>query len=162
MSERFTIHLNDLVTDSSYRGFEDVYAYGVNLTGCAVTNGCFDVFHFGHLSLLRDFAFIANRRNLQPVIALNSDVSIESIKGPARPVVKQFSRSSLLVSLEWPFIVVIFDEKTPQRLMDFLKPHVVVKGNEYSPESVIRYKDSEVVTFDMIPGFSTSAILGEK
>jgi D-beta-D-heptose 7-phosphate kinase/D-beta-D-heptose 1-phosphate adenosyltransferase len=57
--------------------------------------------------------------------------------------------------------VVVFDEDTPQRLMDLLKPAVVLKGSEYQKESVVRWKDSEVITVPMLDDWSTSGILGD-
>lgn len=128
---------------------------------CIVANGCFDVLHPGHLSLLASLDTLAYQMKLRPIVAMNSDRSVTRLKGPGRPVVPQESRSLLINSLKWPLTVVLFDEETPQRLMDTLQPVAVLKGSEYDTETVIRWRDSQVVTVDMVPGWSTSRIVGD-
>jgi len=127
---------------------------------CGVANGCFDVLHSGHIHLLRHLSVLCHMQGLQAVVALNSDESVRGLKGPGRPVVPHSSRADLLSHLFWPFTVVIFDERTPQRLMDMLKPPLVVKGSDYDPSTVIRWSGSEVRTVDLLPGWSTTSLLG--
>lgn len=155
MSDRFVVHLDDLFTVESHsqQFLTDVQG------NCVVTNGCFDILHPGHLHLLRRLQVIAGMHSLRPVVAMNSDASVRLLKGLGRPVVPQQARSELLSTLQWPFVVVIFDEKTPQRLMDTLRPSIVLKGAEYSAESVIRWHGSRVVTMEQIPHWSTTGIL---
>lgn len=129
---------------------------------CIITNGCFDILHPGHIRLLSWFHSIAQSEDLFPIVALNSDKSVRQIKGISRPIVPEESRAQLISNLQWPFSVVIFDEENPQKLMDFFKPAVVVKGSEYSNESVIKWEDSEVITIGMLPNWSTSAIIGDR
>ena len=151
MDDRLVIHFDDLLGDGA--------ALSLLQENCVVANGCFDVLHLGHLSLLRELDRQARTCAMPAVVALNSDRSVRSLKGPSRPVVPQESRARLLSELRWPFVVVIFDDDTPQRLMDTLRPRVVVKGAEYSADSVIRWVNSMVVTVDMNPGWSTTGIL---
>jgi rfaE bifunctional protein nucleotidyltransferase chain/domain len=160
MSERFTVHLNDLHPTTGNTLAEAKGTIGIPIEGCIVANGCFDVLHPGHLSLLATLDTLAYQMRLRPVVALNSDESVRKLKGPGRPLVPQQSRSALINNLKWPFTVVIFDEETPQRLMDLLKPVAVVKGSEYPTESVIRWKESRVITVDMVPHWSTTSIVG--
>ena len=160
MSERFTIHLNDLeeLLDS---GWISRFPWQNVIGRCAVANGCFDILHPGHLSLLATLDTVAYQERLRPIVAINSDESVERLKGPGRPVVPASARAMLINSLKWPFTVVIFDEDTPQRLMDLLQPAIVVKGSQYPAESVVRWKDSKVVSVGMVQGWSTTGILGD-
>lgn len=131
----------------------------LNVGRCAVTNGCFDVLHPGHLSLLSSFDYVARMYGLRPVVAINSDVSVRHLKGPSRPIVTQRARAELIVSLRWPFSVVIFDGPSPQELMDLLQPLVVVKGAEYRQEDVVRWRESRVITVPMEGTWSTTGVL---
>lgn len=128
---------------------------------CAIANGCFDLLHPGHLSLLATLDTVAYRRGIRPFIAMNSDRSVRGLKGPGRPIVPEESRSALLTSLKWPFTVIVFDDPTPQRLMDMMRPTVVMKGAEYPADSVVRWAGSEVVSVDMVPRWSTTRIAGD-
>lgn len=169
VSERVTLHLDDWCGER-WRQFDTV-PLSVGRTAwddifrcmgrLAVANGCFDILHPGHLSLLANLDTIAYQRKLRPIVAINSDASIRRIKGDRRPIVPQESRSALINSLKWPLTVIIFEEDTPERLMDILRPAVVVKGAEYPTESVVRWKDSEVVTVEMVSRWSTTAIVGD-
>lgn len=154
-TERYTIHLDELEKDwthlelSKFRG------------KCIVANGCFDILHPGHISLLAQLDTIAYRSGFRPIVAMNSDVSVRRLKGDRRPIVPQESRALLINNLKWPFTVVLFDEETPQRLMDLLQPAIVVKGAEYPLSSVVKWKDSEVVTVEMVSRWSTTKIVGD-
>lgn len=155
MSERYTVHLDDLIE----AGIEHKLA--AFRGRCAVANGCFDGLHPGHLEILAALDTIAYTRGFRPIVAINSDLSVRRLKGPSRPLIPQRARSLLINYLKWPFTVVIFDEDSPQRLMDYLMPAVVVKGSEYTAESVVKWSGSEVVSVDMLPGWSTTSIIGD-
>lgn len=150
MNERLVIHLEQLESDRLLSLLRE---------GCGVANGCFDVLHSGHLSLLSHFHAECDRRGLRAVVAMNSDRSVRGLKGHMRPIVPQESRAELIVSLRWPFNVVVFNEESPQRLMDLLRPAIVVKGAEYDSDTVVRWSGSEVVTVPMFLGWSTTGIL---
>lgn len=126
-----------------------------------MANGCFDILHPGHLSLLATLDTVAYQMKLRPIVAMNSDASVRRLKGDRRPIVPQESRAALINSLKWPLTVVVFDEDTPQLLMDTLQPSAVLKGAEYPVESVIRWQGSQVITVDMVPRWSTSGIVGD-
>lgn len=162
MSERLTINLDNL---DDINGFPPLSIYRSLLQSiqgrCAVANGCFDVLHPGHLSLLAQLDTLAYQRRLRPIVAINSDASVKRLKGNSRPFVPQESRAALLNNLKWPFTVIIFEEDTPQRLMDLLRPPLVVKGSEYDPTKVVKWSGSEVVTMPMIDGWSTTKMLGD-
>src|SRR5476651_1422611 len=91
----------------------------------AFTNGCFDLMHIGHVKYLED----ASRGNRVLVVGLNSDSSINRIKGPSRPIVVQKSRAALLAALESVDFVVIFNEDTPYKTIAAIKPDVLIKGS---------------------------------
>jgi D-beta-D-heptose 7-phosphate kinase/D-beta-D-heptose 1-phosphate adenosyltransferase len=97
------------------------------------TNGCFDLLHPGHVSLLAQARAACDRL----VVGLNSDASVRRLKGPARPVQGEAARATVLASLADVDRVVIFGEDTPLRLINALKPDVLVKGADYSVETVV-------------------------
>ncbi|OFX10871.1 MAG: bifunctional heptose 7-phosphate kinase/heptose 1-phosphate adenyltransferase [Alphaproteobacteria bacterium RIFOXYD12_FULL_60_8] len=103
--------------------------------GCKVgfTNGCFDLLHPGHIALLRQAAAACDRL----VLGLNSDASVRALKGPTRPVQSESARATVLASLEAVNAVVIFGEDTPRELIHALKPDVLVKGADYTVETVV-------------------------
>lgn len=166
MSERFTIHLDNLARSIECDSRKE-QPYDRLVGACMVTNGCFDGLHPGHLSLLAHLDTYAYGERLRPLVAINSDASVRRLKGDGRPVWPHDVRSKLINSLKWPLTVIIFEEDTPQRLMDLLKPRIVLKGSEYANESVVRWKGnewsagSEVVRVPMVDGWSTSKILGD-
>ncbi len=119
------------------------------------TNGCFDIIHRGHLSLLKYCKSIGNR----VVVGLNSDKSIKKIKGENRPFNSQEDRKLLLESLIYVDEVIIFSEETPYNLIKSIKPDIIVKGGDYSPDEVVGNDLAKVVIFELIDGYSTTEIL---
>ncbi len=120
------------------------------------TNGCFDILHIGHVTYLQK----AKELGDVLVIGLNSDRSVASIKGPSRPIVPQNERAALLAALEAIDYVTIFEEDTPQRLIEFLKPHILVKGGDWSADKVAgRDAVEKVVIIPFVEGASTTDII---
>lgn len=124
------------------------------------TNGCFDLLHPGHIALL-DQARAAGDRL---VVGLNSDASVKRLKGDDRPVQPASARALVLASLESVDMVVIFEEDTPLRLLETLKPDVLVKGADYTVETVVgadlvQGYGGKVVLADLKPGFSTTSTI---
>jgi len=97
------------------------------------TNGCFDLLHVGHVKYLQK----ARRLGDLLVLGLNSDDSIRRLKGPKRPLIGQDERAHILAALDCVDYVVIFDEDTPFELIKALRPKILVKGGDYSPEGVV-------------------------
>jgi len=97
------------------------------------TNGCFDLLHAGHVKYLQ------KARNLGDllVLGLNSDASVRRLKGEKRPLIGEDERAHILSALDCVDYVVIFDEDTPIELISALKPHILVKGGDYTPEGVV-------------------------
>jgi D-beta-D-heptose 7-phosphate kinase / D-beta-D-heptose 1-phosphate adenosyltransferase len=129
------------------------------------TNGCFDVLHAGHLSLLRRAA----REGDFLVVAINADDSVRRLKGhkdPARPINNQRDRAELLSGLECVDAVIVFDEDTPERVIDLIEPDVLVKGAEYQGTVVpgaakVESRGGRVVLLPMIEGKSTTNIVNK-
>lgn len=124
------------------------------------TNGCFDLLHPGHLSVLRHAASVCDRL----VVGLNSDASVSRLKGPGRPVNDAFSRALMLASLEMVDRVVVFEDDTPEALIRALDPHVMVKGADYIADDLpgaafVKSRGGQVVLAPLAPGLSTTAIV---
>ncbi|NWH07068.1 MAG: D-glycero-beta-D-manno-heptose-7-phosphate kinase [Alphaproteobacteria bacterium] len=97
------------------------------------TNGCFDLLHPGHVSLLAEARAQCDRL----VVGLNSDASVQRLKGPERPVNSELARAIVLASLESVDLVVIFEEDTPMNLIETLRPDVLIKGADYTIDKVV-------------------------
>ncbi len=97
------------------------------------TNGCFDILHIGHVRYLNQAKELGDIL----VLALNSDSSVRSIKGPLRPVVPQDERAYIMASLHMVDYVTIFDEETPLELIEYLEPDILVKGGDWSEDNVV-------------------------
>lgn len=124
------------------------------------TNGCFDLLHPGHVD------YLSKAKDLGDVliIGVNTDKSVKMLdKGANRPITDENSRATILASLHFVDAVVLFDEETPYNLIKTVQPDVLVKGSDYKAEDVVGYdivkaKGGEVISIDLVPGYSTSAI----
>lgn len=124
------------------------------------TNGCFDILHAGHVSYLDEAA----RKGDRLIVGLNTDASVNALKGDPRPIVPQDERSRVLASLESVDAVVLFDEPTPASLIETVRPDVLVKGADYEESEVIgadRVKSwgGTVELIPLVEGVSTTNIL---
>ncbi|BBO79309.1 bifunctional protein HldE [Desulfosarcina widdelii] len=123
------------------------------------TNGCFDLLHPGHVSLLHQARKLGDRL----VVGLNTDASIQRLKGPQRPILPGADRAAILSALEDVDMVVFFDEDTPLNLIDRLKPDILVKGADYRIEDVVgrdlvESYGGRVRLVEILEGHSTTAI----
>ena len=121
------------------------------------TNGCFDIIHRGHLELLKYCSTLG-----KVVVGLNSDQSVKKLKGSNRPFFSQEDRKFMLQSLKDVNQVIIFNQETPLRLIENLRPDFIVKGGDYSPEQVAGNEISQVIIFDYIDGYSTTKVLNNE
>jgi D-beta-D-heptose 7-phosphate kinase/D-beta-D-heptose 1-phosphate adenosyltransferase len=124
------------------------------------TNGCFDLLHIGHITLLES----ARREGDRLVVGINSDRSVRDLKGSARPIVGERERAQILASLSAVDAVVIFDEPTPLRVIETLRPDVIVKGGDYREETVVGAKEvrswgGRVKIVPTVEGFSTTNLI---
>ncbi|HUC12600.1 MAG TPA: D-glycero-beta-D-manno-heptose-7-phosphate kinase [Stellaceae bacterium] len=124
------------------------------------TNGCFDLLHPGHVSMLRQAKMACDRL----VVALNGDASARRLKGASRPVQTEAARAAVLASLSAVDLIVIFDEDTPLELIRAMRPHLLVKGADYRLDDVVgadivKASGGEVMLAEVMPGYSTSATI---
>lgn len=126
------------------------------------TNGCFDILHAGHVSLLHAARAQCDRL----VLGLNSDASVRRLKGEGRPVNDQHDRACVLAALASIDAVVVFEEDTPLRLIEALKPDILVKGADYTVDQVVggdvvQAYGGRVVLVDLVAGKSTTGTIGK-
>ena len=124
------------------------------------TNGCFDLLHVGHITLLED----CHKFGSKLVLGLNSDSSVSGLKGPSRPIVGENERARVMAALASVDAVVLFAEETPLELIRVLKPDVLVKGGDYTIETVVGHevvleRGGRVEIVPTVEGFSTSNIV---
>ncbi|MBI4398673.1 MAG: D-glycero-beta-D-manno-heptose 1-phosphate adenylyltransferase [Candidatus Omnitrophica bacterium] len=124
------------------------------------TNGCFDILHYGHVSYLRH----ARGAGDKLIVAINTDRSVRTLKGPGRPIHSQHDRAEILAELECVDAVILFGEDTPERLIHRLRPDVLVKGADWKKEDIVGGKFVEsyggcVKRISFQPGRSTTKIL---
>ncbi len=124
------------------------------------TNGCFDILHQGHIEVLARTADLGTKL----IIGLNSDSSIQRLKGKNRPIIQQQSRAILLASFSFVDAVVLFSEKTPINLISTLLPDVLAKGGDYKIENIVGYEiiqknGGEVILVPFVDGFSSTTII---
>ncbi len=124
------------------------------------TNGCFDLLHAGHVKYLQKARTLGDLL----VLGLNSDASVRRLKGEKRPLIGEQERAHILAALDCVDYVVIFDEDTPLELIAALKPHILVKGGDYTPEGVVGRELVEsyggrVELVSFVDGKSTTTII---
>jgi D-beta-D-heptose 7-phosphate kinase/D-beta-D-heptose 1-phosphate adenosyltransferase len=124
------------------------------------TNGCFDILHPGHVKVLTAARGACDRL----IVGLNSDASVKRLKGEGRPVQSERARAEVLAALEAVDLVVIFEEDTPLKLIEEIKPSVLVKGGDYTREQVVGYEiveahGGEVILVEVLAGFSTTSLV---
>lgn len=120
------------------------------------TNGCFDLFHVGHLESLK----YAKKLGDILIVGVNSDASIQILKGPNRPIIPLEQRLQMLEALECVDYIIPFDATTPETLVQMIRPHIYVKGSEYAGHEFSAAKYAESVQLNpMVSGVSTSNII---
>jgi D-beta-D-heptose 7-phosphate kinase/D-beta-D-heptose 1-phosphate adenosyltransferase len=124
------------------------------------TNGCFDLLHIGHITLLEN----AHRMGDHLVLGINSDASARRLKGPSRPILGENERARILAALASTDAIVIFDEDTPLETIEALRPNVLVKGGDYTEATVVgadlvRSWGGRVAIVPTVAGFSTTNLV---
>jgi D-beta-D-heptose 7-phosphate kinase / D-beta-D-heptose 1-phosphate adenosyltransferase len=126
----------------------------------AFTNGCFDLLHVGHITVLEQ----ARRTGDKLIVAINSDASVQRLKGPSRPIVGEKERARVLAALAAVDAVVVFDEPTPLELIVAAKPDVIVKGGDYNVDTVVGAQEvmswgGVVRIVPTVEGYSTTRLI---
>jgi len=124
------------------------------------TNGCFDIIHRGHIEVLAQTADLGDRL----IIGLNSDSSIQKLKGEDRPIIDEQARAILLSALSFVDAVILFPEETPINLISTLLPDVLAKGGDYEIETIVGHEivqnnGGEVILVPFVDGFSSTIII---
>ena len=124
------------------------------------TNGVFDLLHRGHVEYLEEARALGDRL----VVGINTDASVRRLKGASRPIVGEGDRAAVLGALSCVDLVILFDDDTPQRLIEAVRPHVLVKGGDYAIDDIVGREFVEanggrVVTVPLREGLSTSEIV---
>jgi D-beta-D-heptose 7-phosphate kinase/D-beta-D-heptose 1-phosphate adenosyltransferase len=126
----------------------------------AFTNGCFDILHQGHLFSIAQAAKEADYL----IVGINSDASVKRLKGPERPINSTESRALVMANLVLVDAVVVFEEDTPYELITTLLPDVLVKGGDYTIETIVGAREviangGQVIINPIVDGFSTTNII---
>ena len=137
-----------------------VSAWGKAGQKIVFTNGCFDLIHRGHIEVLTRTADLGGKL----IIGLNSDSSIQKLKGKNRPIIDENSRAILLAALGFVDAVVLFSEETPLNLISTLKPDILAKGGDYEISTIVGHEivqknGGEVILIPFINGFSSTNII---
>ena len=124
------------------------------------TNGVFDLLHPGHVDVLLG----ARRHGEALVVGVNSDESVRRLKGPERPIRSAAERCYVLAALESVDAVVVFEQDTPRELITLLRPDVLVKGGDYTEETIVgaaevRERGGDVIVIPLTPGHSTTSTI---
>ena len=119
------------------------------------TNGVFDILHKGHLELLK----FAKQQGDKLIVGINSDASVKRLKGDDRPFNNAWVREQQLLQLPWVDQVVVFEQDTPIDALKEHTPNVIVKGGDYTFDTVVGNDLAEVIIFPTVEGFSTSNIV---
>lgn len=126
------------------------------------TNGCFDIMHQGHNTYLLQAAEFGNKM----IVAVNTDYSVKKLKGEKRPIIDQNSRAFNLACQTYVDAVILFDEDTPLDLILKLKPDVLVKGGDYTIETIVGANEvkqygGEVKIIPFLEGYSSTAVINK-
>ena len=124
------------------------------------TNGCFDILHPGHVRMLEKARSLGDAL----IVGINSDSSVQEIKGPQRPLIPEAERAELLAALEAVDFVTVFDEPTPRELIAAILPAVLVKGSDWGPDEIVGREEveaagGEVISIPLEVGYSTTKLI---
>ncbi len=159
LAPQIALHAEDKVV-SREELVQRVALWKANGERVAFTNGCFDLLHIGHITLLEQARGFGDRL----IVAINSDASVSGLKGPSRPIVGEIERARVLAALAAVDSVVVFGEATPLELIVATRPDVLVKGGDYSHETIVGASEVEswggqVKIVPVVEGFSTTQLL---
>jgi D-beta-D-heptose 7-phosphate kinase/D-beta-D-heptose 1-phosphate adenosyltransferase len=137
-----------------------IYGWKLLCKTCAFTNGCFDILHQGHIFSLGEAAKEADYL----IVGLNSDASVQRLKGPSRPINNTENRAIVLSNLAIVDLLVVFEEDTPLELIKALMPDILVKGGDYTIDQIVGAKEviaggGKVIINPIVEGYSTTGLI---
>ena len=161
LSQQASIHMDEKVLRGDWL-LARVSAWRSAGERIVFTNGCFDVLHIGHICLLEQ----ARRKGDRLIVGLNGDDSVRRLKGPLRPIVAEQQRARVLAALSSVDAVVVFDEDTPLRLIEALRPDVLVKGGDYTEDTVVGAREvrawgGRMELIPLVGNISTSRLIAK-
>ena len=126
------------------------------------TNGCFDLLHVGHVRYLQEAKSLGDIL----IVGLNTDKSVQKLKGPTRPIQNENDRMEILAGFACVDFVTLFDEDTPLELIRFVKPQVLVKGGDWKPEQIVGSdfvlsQGGSVKSLQFVQGKSTTSLVAK-
>jgi len=135
-------------------------AWRLNRKPIVFTNGCFDILHHGHLDLLTKAADLGHIL----VVGLNTDASVKRLKGQERPINHERDRAFQMASLLCVDVVCLFDEDTPEEMIQQVRPDVLVKGGDYTPATIVgadfvQSYGGELAIIPFVTGYSTTGLI---
>ena len=124
------------------------------------SNGCFDLLHKGHRDLIKQSFSFGDIL----ILGLNSDESVKRLKGEDRPMQNEIERKNALLNTGYVNEVYIFDDDTPLELINLIKPDILVKGGDYTPNEIVGFEEvissgGEIKIVQLTPGFSTTSTI---
>ncbi|MGD1842466.1 MAG: D-glycero-beta-D-manno-heptose 1-phosphate adenylyltransferase [Thermonemataceae bacterium] len=124
------------------------------------TNGCFDIVHLGHIDYLEKARQLGDKL----VVGINSDASVSRLKGATRPVVDAYARLRMVSAFAFVEAVILFEEDTPKKLIEALKPDILTKGEDYTIENIVGAdfvieRGGKVATIPLVEGYATSLLI---
>jgi D-beta-D-heptose 7-phosphate kinase/D-beta-D-heptose 1-phosphate adenosyltransferase len=161
LAPELAVHAKDKVMTRSEL-ISRVALWKANGERVVFTNGCFDLLHMGHITLLDQARSFGDRL----IVAINSDASVRELKGPTRPIVGERERGRVLAALAATDAVIVFDEPTPLEVILAAKPDVIVKGGDYRVETIVGAQQvkswgGQVKIVPIVEGFSTTKLIQE-
>lgn len=161
LSEELGLHAEEKVLPIGQL-LERVASWRSSSQRIVFTNGCFDILHIGHISLLAE----ARRQGDRLIVGINSDASVRRLKGASRPMVAQGERAQMLAALAAVDSVVVFEQDTPLAVIEALRPDVLVKGGDYTEATIVgsaevRSWGGTVRIIPMVEGVSTTKIIAK-
>jgi D-beta-D-heptose 7-phosphate kinase/D-beta-D-heptose 1-phosphate adenosyltransferase len=159
LSSEIALHAEDKVVSRSEL-VSRVAMWKANGERVVFTNGCFDLLHIGHITLIEQ----ARRCGDRLIVAINSDASVSSLKGPGRPIVGERERARVLAALAAVDAVTVFGEPTPLEVILAVRPDAIVKGGDYEADSIVGAKEiqswgGQVRIVPIVQGFSTTRLI---
>jgi D-beta-D-heptose 7-phosphate kinase/D-beta-D-heptose 1-phosphate adenosyltransferase len=161
LAPQIALHAEDKVVTREEL-VQRVASWKANGERVVFTNGCFDLLHIGHITLMEQ----ARRFGDRLIVAINSDTSARGLKGPGRPIVGERERARVLAALAAVDAVVVFGEPTPLELIVATRPDVIVKGGDYGVDTVVGAKEvmswgGQVKIVPTVEGYSTTGLIAK-